>query len=518
MNRWLLAAIGALLGSGYAATPANPPPNIVLIIADDLGYGDLGCYGGRAIPTPSLDRLASEGLRFTQAYAPSATCTPSRYALLTGEYPWRQPPKKTSILDGDAPLALDPARPTLASFLRRAGYATGLIGKWHLGLGDGTTPIDFNGRISPGPLEIGFQEAFFIPATVDRVPCVFIDGHRVAGLAANDPIAVSYLQRIGPDAVGHEHPERLKYPADRQHADTIINGISRIGHMSGGAAARWVDVDIADVLTRRAVDFIARHQAEPFFLHLGTHDPHVPRLPHPRFRGKSRAGIRGDAIVQLDWLVGEVLSAIARHGLASNTLVLFTSDNGPVLFDGYHDGAAEANGPHTPAGGLRGWKYLRYEGGTRIPLLARWPGHIPAGGTTAEIFSLLDLFATTASLLGRPLPPGAGTDGLDLADVLRGRSPAKPRTTMVQHGIGNVLALRVGQWKYIPANADTASGIGRGADPRDPRFAEAAIAEPLLFNLAADPAERTNLARQEPARLQEMAATLAAIRAGPPGE
>jgi len=496
------------------AAPASSRPNILLIIADDLGYGDLGSYGAKSIPTPHLDRLAREGLRFTQAYAPSATCTPSRYALLTGEYPWRQPPKKTSILDGDAPLALDPARPTLASFLREQGYATGLVGKWHLGLGDGVTPIDFNGHIAPGPLEVGFQEAFFIPATVDRVPCVFIDGHRVAGLEPSDPLAVSYLQRIGDDPVGHERADLLKYPADRQHADSIVNGISRIGHMGGGRRARWVDEDIADVLTKRAVDFIARHRTRPFFLNLGLHDPHVPRMPHPRFRGKSRAGIRGDTIVQIDWVVGELLAALARHGLERNTLIVFTSDNGPVLFDGYFDGAAEANGDHRPAGGLRGWKYLRYEGGTRIPLLARWPGVVPGGATTAAFFSLHDLFATIAALLEKPLPEGAGRDGLDLSAVLRGRVPAELRTSIVQHGIGNVLALRAGDWKYIPANADTASGIGRGADPRDRRFADAAVPESLLFNLADDPGETTNLAPKNPGRVRELAALLDAIRAG----
>jgi arylsulfatase A-like enzyme len=513
----LVVSLGLALVSPASpglAAPAPARPNILLIIADDLGCGDLGSYGAKVIPTPHLDRLAREGLRFTQAYAPSATCTPSRYALLTGEYPWRQPPRKTSILDGDAPLALDPARPTLASFLRGQGYATGLVGKWHLGLGDGVAPIDFNGRISPGPLEVGFQEAFFIPATVDRVPCVFIDGHRVAGLDPADPLAVSYLKRIGEDPVGHERPDLLKYPADRQHADTIVNGISRIGHMGGGRRARWVDEDIADVLTRRAVDFIARHRTRPFFLSLGLHDPHVPRMPHPRFRGQSGAGIRGDTIVQIDWVIGELLAALARHGLERNTLILFTSDNGPVLFDGYFDGAAEANGEHRPAGGLRGWKYLRYEGGTRVPLLARWPGTVPAGVTTDALFSLHDLFATTAALLEKPLPAGAGRDGLDLSTVLRGRTPAEPRTSIVQHGIGNVLALRAGDWKYIPANADTASGIGRGADPRDRRFAEAAVPEPLLFNLAADPGETTNLAQKHPEKVRELAAQLDAIRAG----
>jgi arylsulfatase A-like enzyme len=496
-----------------ATSPARP--NIVLIITDDLGYGDLGCYGGTAIPTPHIDRLAARGLRFTHAYAPSSTCTPSRYALLTGEYAWRQPPKKTSILDGDAPLALDPARPTLASFLRAQGYATGLVGKWHLGLGDGVTPVDFNGRIAPGPLEVGFTEAFFIPATVDRVPCVFIDGHRVAGLDPRDPIAVSYVKRIGADPVGHERPELLKYPADRQHADTIVNGISRIGHMSGGQAARWVDEDIADVLTRRATDFIARHKSEPFFLSLGTHDPHVPRMPHPRFRGKSQAGIRGDAIVQIDWLVGEVVAAIERAGIAGNTLILFTSDNGPVLFDGYHDGAAEANGRHQPAGGLRGWKYLRHEGGTRVPLIATWPDRIAAGRTTDAMFALLDLFATTTGLLGRPLPAGAGRDGLDLSAILTGGTPARPRDAIVQHGIGNVLALRAGQWKYVPKSTDTATGIGRGADPRDQRFAEAVVPEPQLFDLAADPGETKNLALTHPARAAELAARLVRLQAQP---
>ncbi len=511
-----LALIVAIPVAALAATSPARPPNIVLIIADDLGYGDLGCYGAKAIATPHIDRLAGQGLRFTQAYATSATCTPARYAMFTGEYAWRQPPKKTSILDGDAPLALDPTRPTLASFLRTRGYATGLVGKWHLGLGDGVTPVDFNNKIAPGPLEIGFDSAFFIPATVDRVPCVFIDGHRVAGLATDDPIAVSYIKRLGTAPLGFERPDLLKYPADRQHADTIINGISRIGHMTGGTAARWVDEDIAATLARQSDAFINRHKDRPFFLHLGTHDPHVPRMPAPRFRGKSQAGIRGDAIVQLDWTVGEVLASLDKAGLTANTLVLFTSDNGPVLFDGYYDGAAEANATHQPAGGLRGWKYLRYEGGTRVPLIARWPGHVPAGGTTSALFSLMDFFASTAGLLGEPLPRGAGTDGLDLSAVLLGKTPARPRTELVQHGIGNVLALRSGDWKYIPPSTDSATGIGRGADPRDTRFSAALSPEPQLYNLATDPAETQNLAAAEPARVAALAARLEALRSAAP--
>ncbi|MGH8021621.1 MAG: sulfatase family protein [Opitutaceae bacterium] len=503
----LAAALASLIVSPAIARP----PNIVLIMADDLGYGDLGCYGGTGIDTPNLDKLAAEGLRFTQAYAPSATCTPSRYAALTGEYAWRQPPRKVSILDGDAPLAIDPSRPTLASFLRDAGYATGLVGKWHLGLGDGITPVDFNQRIAPGPLQVGFDSAFFIPATVDRVPCVFIENERVAGLDPADPIRVSYLERIGDDPVGHERPELLVYPADRQHADTIINGISRIGHMAGGHAARWVDENITDVLVKRAEGFIAEHRQDPFFLFLGTHDPHVPRMPHPRFRGRSRAGIRGDAIVQLDWLAGEVAATLERHELAEDTLVIFTSDNGPVLFDGYFDGSVEANGGHDPAGGLRGWKYLRYEGGVRVPFIVRWPARIEPG-TSEAMMSLLDLFPTLAALAGRPYPENAGKDGENLLPALLGQPGAQGRDSIVLHGIGNVLALRAGDWKFIPANADTATGIGRGADPRDTRFAEARVSENLLFNLAQDPRETKNLAAARPKKAAEMAARLAQVQ------
>jgi len=506
--------------TAHAATDAPPArPNIVILIADDLGYGDIGCYGANParIPTPNLDRLAARGLRFTRAYATSATCTPSRYALLTGEYPWR-PVQKVAILDGDAPLIIDTERPTLATFLKNAGYATALVGKWHLGIGDGTRAMDFNGEIKPGPLEVGFDSAFFIPATVDRVPCVFIDGHRVAKRDANDPIAVSYSKRIpGSDPLGYEHPELLKYPADRQHGETIVNGISRIGYMSGGQAARWVDEDIADTLTKRATDFIAAsaRSGKPFFLYYGTHDPHVPHMPAPRFRGKSDAGIRGDSIVQLDWIAGQVADALEKAGVAQNTLVLITSDNGPILFDGYFDGSVEANGAHQPAGGLRGWKYLRFEGGVRVPLIAIWPGHIEPGAKSDALISLMDFYPSIAAILGRAYPADAGRDGMDASATLLGKTQTSPRTALVVDGIGGVVALRDGDWKYVPANTNTSAGIGSGADPRDKRFADAIVPEDLLFNLADDPAETTNLASRYPEKLQAMRAKLAGIRKAP---
>jgi arylsulfatase A-like enzyme len=371
--------------------------------------------------------------------------------------------------------------------------------------------VDFNRRIAPGPRECGFDEAFFIPATVDRVPTVFIDGDRVAHLDPSDPLQVSYVQPIGAEPVGHEHPELLKYPADRQHADTIVNGISRIGHLAGGKSARWIDEDIADILTQRATEFIGRQTAgRPFFLCLGTHDPHVPRAPAPRFRGKSAAGLRGDSIVQLDWMVGEVLAALERSGLGEDTIVLFTSDNGPVLFDGYFDGSAEANGDHRSAGPWRGWKYLRYEGGLRVPLIVRWPGRVQPG-VSDELVSLLDFFPTLAAAIDRSYPITAGRDGQNLFPALRGDAGARGRDEMVLHGIGNVLALRAGDWKYIPANKDTATGIGRGADPRDQRFEQARVEEDLLFNLTDDPGETKNLAGTFPEKLAELRARLATI-------
>ncbi len=501
------------LFSTLASVALGRLPNVVVIITDDLGYGDVGCYGAKMIETPNIDRLAKDGQRFTQAYAPASTCTPTRYSIMTGEYAWRQPAKKTGILDGDAPLAIDTERQTLPKLMRVAGYQTALIGKWHLGLGDGQTPVDFNGVIKPGPLEIGFDSAFFIPATVDRVPCVFIENHRVAALDPADPITVSYVKRIGNEPTGYDNPELLKVGADKQHANVIINGISRIGHMTGGKQARWVDEDIADVITSRAVKFIEQKQEKPFFLYVGTHDPHVPRAPHPRFRGKSRMGIRGDVILEIDWTVGEILGALERSGQAENTLVIFTSDNGPVLFDGYYDEAERDLNGHRPAGALRGSKYLVYEGGVRVPLIARWPGVLAAGEKTG-IVSLMDLLVTCAELTGQKLEATAGRDGVSLWPYLTGKTQTSPRNEIVMQGVSASLALRVGDWKFIPPTAGQASGMGSGADPKDQRFRESKIAEAQLFNLANDVAETTNLAAKETARLAELAARLEAIKAG----
>ncbi|MBP7141403.1 MAG: sulfatase-like hydrolase/transferase [Opitutaceae bacterium] len=515
LRRILLAAALALVPAAALLPAASSSrPNIVIIIADDLGYGDIGCYGATDIPTPQLDRLARQGRRFTCAYAPASTCTPSRYALLSGEYGWRQPEKKTSILDGDAPLALDPARPTLATQLRKAGYFTGLIGKWHLGLGDGTHPIDFNGDIKPGPIEVGFDSAFFLPATVDRVPTVFIENHRVSGLDPSDPIRVSYQQRVNPEPTGAERPDLLKMGAEAIHSNVIVNGISRIGSMAGGRTARWVDEDIADLLARRSADFIEAHKSGPFFLLLGLHDPHVPHAPNARFVGKTKLGRRGDAIVQLDWTVGAVVAALERSGVADNTLVIFTSDNGPVLYDGYYDQSAELNGSHRPAGGLRGWKYLPYEGGLRIPFIARWPGHVKPG-VDDRLLGLNDLYATLSAITGQPIATGIARDSIDQSRVLLGKRGPAIRTEIVEQAISNTLALRMGDWKLIPASPQQqVSGMGAGADPQDKRWTHSIIRADELYDLAKDPSESANLASRHPDRVAAMKARLQEIRQG----
>ena len=487
-------------------------PNIVLIITDDLGWGDVGCYGATAIQTPNIDRLAAEGLRFSNGYAPSSTCTPTRYAIMTGQYGWRQPTRKTGILDGDAPLAIEPGSLTLPGMLQQAGYKTALVGKWHLGLGDGQKAVDFNEKITPGPLEVGFDQAFFIPATVDRVPCVFIENHRVANLNPGDPIRISYRGPIDDEPTGRDHPEMLKYPADDQHSDVVVNGISRIGYMTGGQTARWVDEDITDTLVHKAVTFLKQNRNNPFFLYLGTHDPHVPHMPHPRFRGKSDCGIRGDSIVQIDWLVGQVMTALDDLGLTDNTLVIFTSDNGPVLFDGYFDGALEDVDDHQPAGGLRGWKYLVYEGGTRVPLIVRWPEKIDPG-TTDQMFCLVDLVGTCAAITGQSVPQDKAIDSIDMSDILLEKTDAQLRTAVIEHGISDSLSIRQDDWKFIPANAGReTTGIGRGANPKDTRFVESKIYEDQLFNVAKDPGETRNVIDQYPQKADQLRVLMARIK------
>ena len=486
----LLAAGLAFANAGYAQTR----PNVVIIYTDDLGYGDTSAYGATAIKTPNIDRLAKEGLRFTDAHSEAATCTPSRYSLLTGEYAFRKP--GTGILPGNAALIIEPGRTTLPSVFTRAGYATGAVGKWHLGLGPAGGP-DWNTQIKPNPNAIGFTYSFIMAATGDRVPTVFVENGNVVHLDLADPIGVSYTTPIGNWPTGKDHPELLTMHPSHGHDQTIVNGISRIGYMTGGKAALWKDEDIADVFTGKAVEFIENHKDAPFFLYFATHDPHVPRVPHPRFVGRTALGPRGDAIVEADWSVGQVLATLDRLKVTDNTLVIFTSDNGPVVDDGYTDDAKEKLGDHRPWGPFRGGKYSTFEAGTRIPFIVRWPGHVKHGDSDALV-SQVDFLASFAAFTKQPLDTDAGPDSVDTMDAFLGASK-QGRESVVEEAGG--LALRRGAWKYIEPNkrqrVNQETGIELGNSP-----------EPQLYDLSKDPGETKNLAAELPDKVRELASEL----------
>lgn len=488
-----IAASVLLLCAGQAVlaqTRAVALPNIVFIYSDDLGYGDAGCYGATRVRTPQIDRLAREGLRFTNAHTSAATCTPSRYSVITGRYAWRK--AGTGIAPGNAGLIIPTDSITLASVLHRAGYATAVVGKWHLGLGGPSGP-DWNGEIKPGPLELGFDESFIIPATLDRVPTVFIDQHRVAGLNPQDPLLVSYGQPVGNEPTGKDHPELLRIPASHGHDQTIVNGIGRIGYMAGGKSARWVDEEVAQVLSRKAIDFIVANRDRPFFLYYATTDIHVPHMPNQAFMHKSALGLRGDAILQLDWCVGRVLHTLDSLGLSDRTLVIFSSDNGPVVDDGYADGSVGRLDGHRPAGPLRGGKYSKFEGGTRVPFITRWPGHIRPG-TSDALLSQVDLLASLAAFARQPLAAGDALDSRNEMDVLLGRTRLG-RGSLVEEGYG--LAIVKGRWKLIEPSpgpkADQHVNIELGNDPRV-----------QLYDLSADIGETHNVAAAHPAIVQAL--------------
>jgi arylsulfatase A-like enzyme len=373
------------------------------------------------------------------------------------------------------------------------------VGKWHLGLGSGE--LNWNKTIEPGPLDLGFDYCFLLPATGDRVPCVYVENRQVVGLDPRDPIQVSYDKRVGSDPTGREHPELLKMHPSHGHDQTIVNGISRIGYMSGGKAARWVDEEIAGVITRKAIAFIERNRRQPFFLYFATHDIHVPRVPHPRFAGKSGLGPRGDAILELDWSAGEILGTLDRLNLAQNTLVIFTSDNGPVVDDGYKDQAVELLAGHRPSGPLRGGKYSAFDAGTRVPLIVRWPGQVQPG-TSDALLGQVDFLASFAALTGRELADDAAPDSFNVLPALLGRSKTA-RDHIVEHA--GTLSLLKGQWKYIePSNGQKVNKNTNTELGNDPA--------PQLYDLSADIGEKNNVAAAHPEKVSELSDLLKMIR------
>jgi arylsulfatase A-like enzyme len=332
---------------------------VVVILADDAGWGDAGCYGATRVKTPNIDALAAGGMRFTDGHATASVCTPTRYSLLTGQYSWRVRATglDKGVANGDSPLLVPTTSPTLPGILKSAGYRTAVIGKWHLGFGK--TKPDYNKELTPGPLDTGFDEYFGFPATNDRMPTVFIRDRKVLNLDPADPIRCTY------DAAEAKREGLGKFAAGRE----------RIGWMSGGKSAWWKDIDIADTLTGEAVAFIERNHAKPFFLFFAPHDVHPPTIPHPRFKGSSGLGDRADMLHELDWSVGEILKALEKHGLTRNTLVVYSSDNGASPMD--EDG-------HKPNGPWRGKKSQLWEGAHRVSFIARWPERVKPGVSPAR--------------------------------------------------------------------------------------------------------------------------------------
>tara|TARA_R110002050_G_scaffold300778_1_gene472546 strand:- start:22229 stop:23776 length:1548 start_codon:yes stop_codon:yes gene_type:complete len=506
MKNLLLTTI--CLATVAACSPAKKEmtalkPNIVIIYADDLGFGDIGVNGAKGVKTPHIDLLASRGINFSDAHCTAATCTPSRYSLLTGSYAFR---RDAEILDGDAPLIISENQGTLPKMLKRAGYTTGVVGKWHLGLGSGQ--VNWNERVSPGPAEIGFDYSFLIPATGDRVPCVFMENQKVVGLEAGDPIEISYHEKLDGFYTGADHPELLRQKPDIDHSNTIVNGISRIGFMSGGKNALWVDEDFPLVLTEQAKMFLTDNRKNPFFLFMSFHDIHVPRVPHQQFTGKSSMGLRGDAIAQMDWCTGQIIEELEKLGLTENTLVIFTSDNGPVLDDGYADQAVELLGNHQPSGPFKGGKYSSYEAGTRMPTIVYWPG-VVASGKSDALLTQVDWFASLAKLVGEPLTANEAPDSFEQLDAWLGKTDVS-RETILEEAFS--LSLRKGQWKYIHPQEQVfempdwllKTGIDLGLSPL-----------PQLYDLSVDIAEETNLADDRSDILNEMKTELLKIRNSP---
>ena len=525
-NKWVLCILLLLLVFGCNKSRSNArgdetaavtKPNVIIIYSDDVGYGDISSYGGVSIKTPNIDKLAEDGVRFTNAHSDASTCTPSRYSILTGQYAWRH--KGTGIARGNAPLIIDTSRVTLPDVMKRAGYRTAAIGKWHLGLGPDPQGPDWNGVIKPGPLELGFDECFLIPATPDRVPCVYLDNHHIANLNPKDPITVSYNHPVGDWPTGKKDPRQLwmkPSPGDG-HEGTIVNGISRIGWMTGGKSALWTDSTISDVMTRRAINFIRENKNHPFFLYFASHDVHVPRVPDRRFVGKSGMGPRGDELLELNWEVGRIMKTLDSLHISQNTMIVFSSDNGPVLNDGYEDGAVEgAEHPmigevslpaHKPAGPLSGGKYSILEGGTRVPFIVSWPGHTAKGLVSHALISQVDLLASLADLTHQKIEKDAGPDSFDLLNVLLGKSQ-KGRTELVeQTNTSDPLGLIQGNWKYIEPSTKNHTWIEKN------KGIESGISsEPQLYNLANDIGEHNNLAGKYPERVKEMVKVLDQIK------
>ncbi len=494
----LLCFSRCLLVGGAPVNGAMPTqPNIVVILADDLGYGDLGCYGATKVQTPNIDRLARQGMRFTHAHSPASVCTPSRYNLMTGRYCWRTWAGHGTIWAND-PLLIEETRMTVASLLRSAGYYTGCVGKWHLGFGNPNAPgwddmlgLDFNGELTPGPLDVGFDYFYGMPA-VGQHPNIFIEGRRVADLDSHDPIRF----------INDPRPEfRVKYFERPRTLPTNLQ-------MASGKSAEYAFDEGALLLTEKAVSFIEQHREKPFFLYLAPRNIHTPLRPAARFKGTSEIGVYGDFIHELDWSVGEVLKTLDRLELTDNTLVIFSSDNGGVQAANRRIDHAEIQG-HRINSALRGQKTEVYEGGHRVPFVVRWPNRVNSNVVSDALVANTDLLATFAELLDRKLPADAGEDSFSMLGTLLGRRTGKPsRQSLVTDSVMGTFAIQEGPWKLIQGQGS--GGRSDRADGTQHNVATKPAGQ--LYNLTDDLGETTNLYEKEPAIVTRLTRELERIK------
>jgi len=463
---FLMAGAGGF--ASWRLAGAAERPNIVYILADDLGWGDMRCYNrDSAVPTPNLDRLASQGMRFTDMHSPSSVCTPTRYGILTGRYAWRSSLKK-GVLWGYSPNLIEPGRMTVASMLKAQGYATCGIGKWHLGFGV-REKVDYDQPLRPGPNDHGFDYFFGIPASLDMDPYVYVENDHV-------------VEKPTAHTEGRNSPRGVFW-------------------RPGAMAPSFKIEEVLPTLANKAISFIkdrAKKPSQPFFLYLALTAPHTPWVPLPAFRGKSKAGDYGDFVAQVDDVAGQVLRALTDAGLEKNTLVIFTSDNGA-----HWTPEDKAKYPHLANAHWRGMKADIWDAGHRIPFLARWPGKIPAGAVSAEIGCLTDFMATAAELVGARLPANAAEDSFSLLPVLLGRKLTKPvREAVVHHSSEGMFSIRQGEWKLC-------LGLGSGgfSQPKkvQPKPGEA---PGQLYNLREDPEEKRNVYLEHPEIVQRLTALL----------
>ncbi len=490
-------------------TPDRSRPNVILLLADDLGYGDLQCYGAKNVETPNVDRLASEGIQFTNCHATAATSTPSRYSILTGEYAWRR--SGTDVAQGNAATIIKPEQFTMADLFHNAGYYTGAIGKWHLGLGPVTGQQDWNGKLTCTPRDLGFDYHYIQAATADRVPCVYLEQDTVANYDPTAPIYVSYASNFEGEPTGVSDRDKLKVNWTHGHNNSIVDGISRIGFMKGGGKALWKDENIADSIVDHSVKFIKQHKDEPFFLYLCTNDVHVPRWPHERFRGKNPMGYRGDAIAQFDWTVGEVMKALEEAGIADNTLIILSSDNGPILDDGYDDQAEALLNGHSPSGPYRSYKYSGYEGGTMVPFIVRWPERVQAATEPNHtLLSHIDLIGSFCALIDGEVPAGGAMDSGDMLAQFLGESMEhRPWVSELNHT--RTLSVRTAEWKYLPTSSGVqATNWGISIENGNRPYEQ-------LYDMINDLGETTNLADSHPEELAMMKDILKDAKANPNG-